>query len=285
MHIASLKNVRFSWWGSLPTAGQWQEVETALEDLFSLLNDAERRRFLLSQFPWWLPVAAVLSLVFVILSLVAVVFFEGLGLDSLFGFIPYVIWLVSMGALGAIAFVSMNLLSVQEDVTFDLTSGRMLVVRIIIGALFGLVLSLPFSWQVFWDFGDNIATSSHNDQRSLSSNERFPFFVPAPSTKPVSPPTSVSSTTSASSDASGKQRSEWEQAARLLLPFLLGFSTTLVILLLNRLISGVGAILGANQLLPNSGLQEQRRSVPESPRKKTNSFRKLSHRPKGTGTN
>lgn len=32
----------------------------------------------------------------------------------------YLIWLMSLGAIGPVAFIGMNALSVQEDITFDL---------------------------------------------------------------------------------------------------------------------------------------------------------------------
>src|SRR5260370_4274983 len=128
-----------------------------------------------------------------------------------------------MGALGAISFIAMNVLSVQEDVTFDLTSSRLLAVRVIVGALFGLVLSLPFTWEVFLGFGQTIARGMVGTDMS---------YIPKPSVRiEVRMPTQP-----------------WNQSLYLLLPFLLGFSTTLVILILNRLLDGVQAIFGRQQL-------------------------------------
>lgn len=215
MRIGALKYVRYSVAAPPPSWGQWEAVDNALESLFSLLPHSARRKFLLSQFPSWMPATAVLSLVLVILTLLSVVLIERNEVDAFFAFIAYVIWLASMGALGAMSFISMNVLSVQEDVTFDLTSSRLLAVRIIIGALFGLVLALPFAWDVFWNFGDLIATSTHK--------------VP-----PLGSHTSL-------------DKDDWNQAVHLLLPFVLGFSTTLVILVLNRVIAGVRAMFGEHQ--------------------------------------
>src|SRR5712692_2664941 len=57
---------------------------------------------------------------------------------------PYIVWLTALGALGSIAFIGMNVLSVQEDATFDLTNERLMILRIALGGLFGLILGLPF---------------------------------------------------------------------------------------------------------------------------------------------
>jgi hypothetical protein len=54
-----------------------------------------------------------------------------------------------MGAIGSVAFIGMNALSVQQDVTFDLNNDRLMVLRIVLGALFGIVLTLPFGFTQF----------------------------------------------------------------------------------------------------------------------------------------
>jgi len=85
-----------------------------------------------------------------------------------------------------------------------------MLLRISLGALFGLVLALPFGVRDFLDFCRNIAAES--------------------------------SVTLASADsAAGKVT---KQALMLLLPFVLGFSTTLVILVLNRLVDAVQSFFG-----------------------------------------
>jgi hypothetical protein len=42
----------------------------------------------------------------------------------------YLLWLMSLGATGAVAFIGTNVLSVQEDATFDLTNTRLMALRI-----------------------------------------------------------------------------------------------------------------------------------------------------------
>jgi len=60
----------------------------------------------------------------------------------------YFLWTACLGAIGAIAFLSMNALSIQQDVTFDLTNKSLLAVRIVLGSLFGVVLRFPLGFPV-----------------------------------------------------------------------------------------------------------------------------------------
>jgi uncharacterized BrkB/YihY/UPF0761 family membrane protein len=101
----------------------------------------------------------------------------------------------------------MNALSVQHDITFDITNRRLMLLRITLGALFGLVLTLPFGFVGFMQFIIN------------SLGQSLPAEIPAPTTF-------------------------WAKATLLLLPFVLGFSTTLVITIMNRLVESVQAFFG-----------------------------------------
>ncbi|WP_206999818.1 hypothetical protein [Trinickia mobilis] len=196
---------------------EFEDLDAALNYSFSLLNESMRRKFLLTQFPPWVLLLAVACLGGLLLSLDA--YASGgtpsplsrllhFPLDSKVTVEPYALWLTSMGALGSIAFISMNLLAVQNDITFDMTSSRMILVRIIIGCTFGLVLSFPFGYKEFISFADTIALHKLGDAKDTSTTTAF------------------------------------QQALFLLLPFVLGFSTSLVILFINRLIQGIQTIFG-----------------------------------------
>jgi hypothetical protein len=119
----------------------------------------------------------------------------------------YLIWLVSMGCIGAVAFIGMNAISAQDDITFDISNMRLMTLRVVLGGLFALVLALPFGSQKFIEFcyfigtGDRVASPT-NDENSFA------------------------------------------QVLMLTMPFLLGFSTSLVILILNQAINGVQAFFG-----------------------------------------
>ena len=198
--------------GRAPTKEEWAEVERHTQLLFGLLTDPLRRRFLLGQIPAWMSSLPILLAFAAVGALLCATRAEGPNaISSLagLGLLPfYVIWLMCLGAIGSAAFLGMNALSVQQDITFDLSNRRLMVLRISLGALFGLVLTLPFGFEGFRVF--------------ITSIQR------APSSSPSSQQT-VSITS---------------QAILLLLPFILGFSTSLVIMILNRLVDGVQAFFG-----------------------------------------
>jgi hypothetical protein len=197
--------------GRDPTEEEWMQVERHRLMLLGLLTPTLRRRFVLGAVPAmlaWLPMGlalvALLALMMAIWACnVDALHMRGVGANVL----PfYLIWLVSLGAIGSVAFTGMNALSVQEDITFDLTNRRLFTMRIALGALFGLVLTLPFGIQQFIDFCSSIVTG------------------PVPGQ--IAPPTGLG------------------QATMLILPFVLGFSTSLVILILNRFIEAVQGFFG-----------------------------------------
>lgn len=205
--------------GRAPTLKEWSELETRTQTLFGLLSDPQRRRFLVGEIPqWvsklpiWLAVAAILALIAAILVLAP---WQARWLQSIntcTRILPfYLIWLMSLGAIGSIAFIGMNALSVQHDVTFDLGNRTLLLLRIALGALFGLVLTLPFGFTGFADFVYDI--DIYNPENG----------IPARLTSNL-----------------------LSRATLLLLPFILGFSTSLVIVILNKLMDGAQALFGGS---------------------------------------
>jgi hypothetical protein len=114
------------------------------------------------------------------------------------------LWTALLGAIGAIAFLSMNTLSIQKDITFDVTNRSLLAVRIVLGSLFGFFLSMPFGFYSFVTFWDSLA---HGTPTLGATNFSF-------------------------------------ETALILLPFVLGFSTSLVILVLNRFVESITVFFG-----------------------------------------
>jgi hypothetical protein len=201
--------------GRAPTAEEWTSVESSTESLFRSMNGPLRRKFVLGEIPSWiatLPLA--LAATALVALCLAIIFTKG----PVFLMPPYLVWLMSLGAIGAIAFIGMNALSIQEDVTFDLTNRRLLILRIVLGALFGLVITLPFGFKYFKQFCDSI------------------WNAPEQSTKNVIDSPSLTN-----------------QALFLLLPFVLGFSTTLVIMIMNRLVDSIQAFFGRTSAAERSG--------------------------------
>jgi len=209
LSFGKLNLLRFRNSGREPTEGEWARVEGHTQALFRLLTEPLRRRFILGQIPWWMAWLPIILAGIALASLLFAVFvaqFGLLGTRSIgLNILPfYLSWLMSIGAIGSVAFIGMNALSVQQDITFDLTNTRLMLLRITLGALFGLVLTLPFGFDGFVQFCENMT--------------RAPRMV-----------SNIAVTT---------------QTLLLLLPFILGFSTSLVIMLLNQFVEAIQAFFG-----------------------------------------
>lgn len=205
--VGDLSGMHFSSRGRPATADEWNRVEKRTQIIYLLLTPALRKKFLMSGTPWmvtWLPVyflgLAALSLV------LAMVAMNGIDWPESATFYVYLLWLISVGALGAFAFIGMNALSIQDDITFDLTNMRLISLRATLGALFAVILTLPFGYPEFLNFCRAVWKPS--------------VFL------------------------DNKSGVLTTQAAFLLMPFVLGFSTSLVILILTQLVDAVQAFLG-----------------------------------------
>jgi hypothetical protein len=127
-------------------------VERRFAKLQMYLAPSDRKRFALRLIPSivaWLPVVLLLLSA---TALVSAMFLDALHSSLLILFIPYLVWLLGLGAIGAISFISVNAMSIQSGLTFDITNQRLLAVRIVLGALFGVVLSIPIGFPSFVTF-------------------------------------------------------------------------------------------------------------------------------------
>jgi hypothetical protein len=209
--------------GRAATRSEWDQLERQTEVIYRLMDENQRRKFNLGIVPWWIAwtpaIGAILAANLLVLAIVAV----GLSIQlpdnhpmrtsiAATALLCYSVWLMVLGAVGSTAFIGMNVLSVQEDVTFDLTNRRLMVMRIVLGALFALILTLPFGFPGFVEFCKEIAKIGAAGAIDTGGK----------------PDPSVLS----------------QQAVLLLLPFILGFSTSLVIMILNQFIEGVQAFFG-----------------------------------------
>jgi hypothetical protein len=203
-----LNLLRYDGTGRSPAIEEWDALETLTQELFRHLSDPLRRRFLYTRLPSWFSQAAAVLGCVAILSLIActVIWGHG-GWDRIFPF--YVLWLASLGGIGAISFIGMNALSIQDDVTFDLSNPKLLLLRIGLGCLFGIVLTLPFGYNSFTTF--------------------IQFLLDPENVNPVLT----------------------LQAVLLLLPFVLGFSTSLVIMILNQFVEATQVFFGTKAVRLN----------------------------------
>jgi hypothetical protein len=118
-----------------------------------------------------------------------------------------VFWLLLLGALGAIASIGFNAIAVSEEITFDINNRLLLLLRMLLGALFALIITIPFGFNDFVEFTQGLI-------------------------KPVP----------VDNGAEGGKIAL--QAVLLLLPFVLGYSTSLTIVILNRFLSAIKAFFG-----------------------------------------
>jgi hypothetical protein len=212
--------------GRRPTAVEWDKVEVLTQNMYSMLSEPLRKKFALGEVSLWfmaVPIFLVLMAAFV---LSIGIYYRGLDNPGRSSdvFLWYLGWVIALGGMGSIAFISMNSLSVQQDATFDMTNGRLLLLRIITGALFAMVLSVPFGAPQFIAFLDSVIASA----------------------KPA-----VAAVATASAPASGKVGATvLQQSLYLILPFVLGFSTSLVILIMNRLVEAAQTFFGKGPLSP-----------------------------------
>jgi hypothetical protein len=200
--IGRLRKPRF--WsrekGRPPTEAEWDALETRLEELHSLLDEPWRRGFYIGKIKRML-ISGPLILMIVAVASLSAIFMP----DKSWHSYCYITWLMALGALGSIAHVAMNALSLQKDITFDIGNKKLLGMRVMLGAMFGLILALPFGFGGFENFIQTFRESKSN-----------------------------------MSDISIDPKA----AATLLMPFVFGFSTTLVLTIINRLVDAIGVIFG-----------------------------------------
>jgi hypothetical protein len=196
--------------GRLPTDEEWDILDKHSHKLFAyLLDDDLKKRFRLKQST---DLIAGLAVVFILLASVSLVFAVSLIPDRFAMFITYWLWTVSLGALGALGFLSVNALSPHREVPFDLTNRGLLAVRIVSGALFAFVMSIPVGFDNFVTFRESIANGI---SAQGAANTAVAFGL---------------------------------QAMLLLLPFILGFSTSVVMLVMNRLVESLAVFFGDSRL-------------------------------------
>ncbi|HXH46650.1 MAG TPA: hypothetical protein VNK51_22780 [Bradyrhizobium sp.] len=211
LQMGNIRALSFGENGRQPTADEWNQVETQTQMIFMMLSPVLRRKFLMTGTPpivLWMPVYLLSTAV---VSIVVPVAAFDFGWFTCLLLVFYLVWLAALGAVGALAYVGMNALSIQDDITFDLSSVRLITLRVVLGALFAVVLTLPFGYSNFIDFCSYLATYNGSNPQN------------------------------------GTYTQLTAQALSLVLPFILGFSTPSVILILNQLVDAVQTFFGRRQ--------------------------------------
>jgi hypothetical protein len=209
--MGDLRALYFHRDGRTPTAEEWNKVEGQTQETFLVLTPMLRKKFLMSETPWivaWLPLCFLcLASLSLFLPIASLAILPDFSL-----FLFYLIWLATLGAVGALASIGMNALLIQDDITFDLTNLRLFSLRVSLGALFAVILTAPFGYGYFYSWCLYIL----NTRNPLS-----PF---------------------ANNDSAAVK-----QAMLLLMPFILGFSTSLVIIIMSQLVEAVQVFFGRRQ--------------------------------------
>ena len=292
-----LLQLRYAPFNRLPTKDEWIAVDNLSVVLFSKKHADLRKKFVSSQVPMlitWLPL---LMLIVAGVTLCLGVYSAADTQSSTLGSIiqkviqflhnlfsgaqaasagtqaasstgdydwcvaSYLFWSVSMGVIGAAASVGMNAISVLNDTTFDISNRHQIWLRVILGGVFALVLALPFGLENFALF---CYYAGH-----LLSNDATPTTVLLPNaTATVLPPNAASTTASIAYVAS--RTSSLTYAFALLVPFLLGFSTSLVTNVLSTLINWAQKCFdGVNKGLSGKGTQSGQAGTAQAPQSGT----------------
>lgn len=248
LSLGKLNSLRYSPFGRNPTDQEWADLETIPPALLGRLPEQLRRRFVV--IPHWMATLAIIFIIVAVFCLIrgtisAAEFLkaysvahptaEAIDLAGLgAGVAPeYLLWVISLGALGSLSFLGMNALSIQSDITFDLTNQTFFLLRLVLGALFALVLTAPVGVEPFVFF---LADQARGTGRMGANTYTL-----------------------------GKQ------LMLLLLPFVLGYSTSLVVTILNRLVEAVRTFFGS--AVQSSGRSQMTRKfateIPQRQSKKT----------------
>jgi hypothetical protein len=202
--LGRLNSIVYGEKGRQPDDPEWDELSAKLQYFYGLLGDAERRKF---NFALAAPMLKATPTVLVFFSIMFLIIPIVAPTVSWVSFGAFLGWIVTVGALGSIAFILVNALGIQVDPTVDVTDRDSTMFRVLLGALFSVVLTLPFGYQSF---------------------EHFHSQILRPENPPIDP----------------------KEAALILLPFLFGFSTSLVLTVLNRLVEGVQTFFGVSAKKP-----------------------------------
>lgn len=77
----------------------------------------------------------------------------------------FTVWSATTGALGSTAFLYVNALSIQVDPKVDLTSRTLVTMRLILGALFAVILTVPFGYGSFYKFGHDFLSNQSMEMK------------------------------------------------------------------------------------------------------------------------
>src|SRR5262249_5303767 len=140
--------------GRQPSDSEWDELNAKLQYFYSLLSETDLRKF---HFKLAAPMLKLIPAGLVFLSILflmfpnVIEFFLG-GTPAWAFKVAFLGWIVTVGALGSMAFILVNALGIQVDPTVDVTDPNSTTFRVLLGALFSVILTLPFGYPSFDKF-------------------------------------------------------------------------------------------------------------------------------------
>ncbi|MGO6784019.1 hypothetical protein ACC718_32830 [Rhizobium ruizarguesonis] len=212
--IGKIYELQYDKNGRAPRASEWDYVDSQIQEIYTILNVSQRKAFMATETPWLVPILALVLLILGLTDLLILVAINTLGWNNPLIFGGYVLFSTSLGALGALGSLSLNAILVpQTDIQFDTTNKRLVATRIIAGALFGCILSLPFGYGSFRFF-----IISYNTFTGSGTQQQTPLT--------------------------------FAQGLLLLLPFVFGYSTSAILLVLQKFSEGLERFFGQSGRSP-----------------------------------
>lgn len=212
--LGSLNNLKYVPDGRLPTEDEWKALDQKLANLAPLLTPALRWKLRIRELRFFFITVPIFFMGMTVVATFCLALLQTFGEgSSIFFLAPYVIaflvWTLSQGALGACAFVCLTAtVHALKDKSgsgplypaLDVTDENILSIRVVLGALFALLIALPIG-------GRSV----------LVVYQAFLETHPVPTVE------------------------DW---IIVLVPFMFGFSTTLVLAIFNRIIAGISTLFG-----------------------------------------
>jgi hypothetical protein len=225
--LGQMNDIHYSRRAPLPTAEQWRAVEEHLCALYPCLTPEQRKKYALRQFPKFMIWVAFIALAIALLAFNGAVYpeaFRQMWSHVVRGVLKpdfnarlssivlwdFLLWNIALGALGSIAFMSVNALSIQADATFDIADAKFVGLRIMLGCLFGIMIALPVAYPGFADFCEKMSQVADHREAAQVLNGY--------------------------------------QVSYLLLPFLVGFSTSLFMSIITQVIAAIQKLFNLNAL-------------------------------------
>jgi hypothetical protein len=235
LDFGSLNNLQYASNGRVPSVIEWRSLDEKLSVLGSYLTDDLRRKIRIRALSVFF---RVLPLTFLIASILATIVNMMLGslfrdaADPAFFFlwlVTAITWATAQGGLGACAFLGTSVIlktsqnNVDKDKNtheiVDLTDRNFLSIRVILGTLFAVLLGLPF-----------LSKSLTGISSAITQG-----FVEYSGSNP--------SSDTAAAHAGGGDFSSLT-LIYMMIPFVVGYSTNLVIVILSRFVIAIESFFG-----------------------------------------